>query len=189
MIQITGDPSAERTAPPRSTHVRLACRLLLLDPARGKERLMKIQQHDGVVVDAAGIRQASAGGRGVARGEGRCQMSGCGCSPTPSLYRDPRGRQPRRWDLPRGAAAKGGGVPPKASGGAPSPRVPNPRRRGGPRGAHQPTRGWFPRHFSPWGPPGQVDPPGGPPEPLRWSRSNTGIPANIFGDRMMTSHI
>ena len=35
-------------------------RLLLLDPARGKERLMKIQQHDGVVVDAAGIRQGFA---------------------------------------------------------------------------------------------------------------------------------
>ena len=30
-------------------------RLLLLDPARGKERLMKIQQHDGVVVEVAGI--------------------------------------------------------------------------------------------------------------------------------------
>ena len=45
-------PSAERTAPPRSTHVRDGRRLLLLDPARGKERLMKIQQHDGVVVDA-----------------------------------------------------------------------------------------------------------------------------------------
>ena len=27
-------------------------RLLLLDPARGEERLMEIQQHDGVVVDA-----------------------------------------------------------------------------------------------------------------------------------------
>ena len=52
VIQITGDPSAERTAPPRSTHVRDGRRLLLLDPARGKERLMKIQQHDGVVVDA-----------------------------------------------------------------------------------------------------------------------------------------
>ena len=35
-------------------------RLLLLDPARGKERLMKIQQHDGVVVDAAGLRQGFA---------------------------------------------------------------------------------------------------------------------------------
>ena len=71
VIQITGDPSTERTAPPRSTHVRLGRRLLLLDPARGKERLMKIQQHDGVVVDAAvtaaGLRRASARGRGVAR--------------------------------------------------------------------------------------------------------------------------
>ena len=35
-------------------------RLLLLDPARGKERLMKIQQHDGVVVDAAELRQGFA---------------------------------------------------------------------------------------------------------------------------------
>ena len=60
VIQITGDPSAERMAPPRSTHVRSAWRLLLLDPARGKERLMKIQQHDGVVVDAAGLRQGFA---------------------------------------------------------------------------------------------------------------------------------
>ena len=31
--------------------------VLLLDPARGKERLMMIQQHDGVVVDAAELRQ------------------------------------------------------------------------------------------------------------------------------------
>ena len=35
-------------------------RLLLLDPARGKERLMEIQQHDGVVVDVAGLRQGYA---------------------------------------------------------------------------------------------------------------------------------
>ena len=68
VIQITGDPSAERTAPPRSTHVRDGRRLLLLDPARGKERLMKIQQHDGVVVDAgvtaAGLRRSTTRGRG-----------------------------------------------------------------------------------------------------------------------------
>ena len=61
VIQITGDPSTERTAPPRSTHLRKQPRLLLLDPARAKERLMKIQQHDGVVVDAgvtaAGLRR------------------------------------------------------------------------------------------------------------------------------------
>ena len=77
MIQITEDPSAERTAPPRSTHIRLGRRLLLLDPARGKKRLMKIQQHDGVVVEAtvisAGLRQALGDG-GVSReGEGEAR--------------------------------------------------------------------------------------------------------------------
>ena len=60
MIQITDDPSAERTASLRLTHVRSSDVLLLLDPARGKERLMEIQQHDGVVVDVAGSRQGFA---------------------------------------------------------------------------------------------------------------------------------
>ena len=72
MIQITDDPSAERTAPPYSTHVRLGRRLLLLDPAREEEKLMEIQQHDGVVVEVAGSRQGFAkrkrGGGGVTRG-------------------------------------------------------------------------------------------------------------------------
>ena len=44
-------------------------RLLLLDPARGKERLMEIQQHDGVVVEAAvisaGLHQAQREGEVV----------------------------------------------------------------------------------------------------------------------------
>ena len=87
VIQITDDPSAERMAPPCSTHVRLGRRLLQLDQARGKERLMKIQQHDGVVVDAAGIpaglRQASAGGRGVARGKGGAKCKGAAALPPP----------------------------------------------------------------------------------------------------------
>ena len=34
--------------------------LLLLDPARGKERLMMIQQHNGMVVDAAELWQGFA---------------------------------------------------------------------------------------------------------------------------------
>ena len=59
---------------------------------------MKIQQHDGVVVDAAGIpaglRQASTGGRGVARGKGGAKMQGAVSLPPPSLYRVPRGRRP-----------------------------------------------------------------------------------------------
>ena len=56
---------------------------------------MKIQQHDSVVVDAAGIpaglRQASAGGRGVARGKGGAKCKGAASLPPPSIYRVPRG--------------------------------------------------------------------------------------------------
>ena len=56
---------------------------------------MKIQQHDGVVVDAAGItaglRQASARGRGVARGKGGAKCKGAAALPPPSIYRVPKG--------------------------------------------------------------------------------------------------
>ena len=100
---------------------------------------MKIQQHAGVVVDAAGIpaglRQASVGERGVARGKGGAKCKGCGCPPSPYLYRglggaalgdeSPRGRRPR------------GGFPPSQVGGAPTPRVSNPRHRGA-RGSTSP---------------------------------------------------
>ena len=59
---------------------------------------MKIQQHDGVVMDAAvitaGLRQASARGKGVARGEGGAKSMGAAAPPPPSLYRAPRGRRP-----------------------------------------------------------------------------------------------
>ena len=54
---------------------------------------MKIQQHDGVVVDAvvilAGLRQASARGRGVARGEGGAKSMGA--TVLPPLYIGPLG--------------------------------------------------------------------------------------------------
>ena len=87
MIQITEDPSAERTTPPCSTHVWLGRRLLLLDPARGKERLMKIQRHDDMVVEAtvisAGLRQAQGDG-GVSReGEGEARGLGAATLPPP----------------------------------------------------------------------------------------------------------
>ena len=59
---------------------------------------MKIQQHDGVVVDAAeipaGLRQASAGGRGVARGKGGAKCKGAAALTPTSLYRDPKGGHP-----------------------------------------------------------------------------------------------
>ena len=90
------------------------------------------------------------------------------------------GRRPKRGRV---------ALPPKARGKLP-PRVPNPRRMGGgPRGAPQPTKGWFPSTFSPRGPPGQVAPPGGPPGPFRWSRYNTGNPRNFPGGRNLTSYI
>ena len=48
---------------------------------------MKIQQHDGVVVDAAaisaGLRQASARGRGGAWGEGGARDLGAAALPPP----------------------------------------------------------------------------------------------------------
>ena len=59
-------------------------RLLLLDPAREKERLMEIQQHDGVVVDAAvisaGLHQALREGEVLQR-EREAPGAGCGCPP------------------------------------------------------------------------------------------------------------
>ena len=72
---------------------------------------MKIQQHDGVVVDAAviaaGLRRASARGRGVAgeREAPRLEVR----QPSNPLYIGPLGgcAGPRRWDLLGGAAAKG----------------------------------------------------------------------------------
>ena len=102
---------------------------------------MEIQQHDGVVVEVAGIsaglRQASARGRGVAGGEGGARGCGAAALPPPTIYRDPWGA-PALGDQiskagwrPRG---KGGGFPPKPSGAPPTPRVSNPRRRGRPKG-------------------------------------------------------
>ena len=69
--------SAERTAPPRSTHVRDGRRLLRLDPARRKERLRKAAptaaRRRGVV-GAAVLRQGFAKHvrrrRGVGEGRG-----------------------------------------------------------------------------------------------------------------------
>ena len=95
---------------------------------------MKIQQHDGMVVDAAvitaGLRQASARGRGVAGGEGGARGCGAAALPPPTIYRPPGGGAGHRTHL-HGGGGQGGCLAPKASGGAPSPRVPNPRRMGG----------------------------------------------------------
>ena len=87
---------------------------------------MKIQQHDGVVVEAmvisAGLCQALGDG-GVSR-EGEGEARGLGAQPSlpPTIYRGPGGAAaPWRSHL-RGAAAKGGGLPPKPSGAPPHPQ-------------------------------------------------------------------
>ena len=85
-------PSAERTAPPRSTHVRDGRRLLRLDPARKKERLRKAAPRAARrrgAVGAAVFRQSFAEHvrrrRGVGEGRG-CALS-CGVPALPSpLY-------------------------------------------------------------------------------------------------------
>ena len=62
-------------------------RLLLLDPARGEERLMEIQQHDGVVVEVAGIspglRQAQREGEVSREGEGGARAWIAAALPSP----------------------------------------------------------------------------------------------------------
>ena len=157
---------------------------------------MEIQQHDGVVVEAAGIsaglRQAQREGEVSREGEEGARGLGAAALPPPTIYRVPRGGAgPRRSNLLGGAAAKGGGVSPKACG-APLPphtSVSTLGAGGGPRGAHQPTMGWLPSHFSPWGPPRWVAPPGGPPGPFRWSRYSTVDPRNSPDGRNCTSYI
>ena len=62
----------------------------------------------------------------------------------PTIYRTPGGAPALEMGISQGGGGQGGGVPPKASGAPPHPRVSNPRRRGAQGGAYQPTRGWFP---------------------------------------------
>ena len=96
VIQITDDPSAERMAPPRSTHVQPGDVSYALIQQGEKERLMEIQQHDGVVVEVAGFQQGFAkrcGRREMCHGRER-EAPGlrCGCPPFPPLYIGPRER-------------------------------------------------------------------------------------------------
>ena len=77
VIRITEDPSTERTAPPRSTHVRNSHVSFFLDPARGKERLREMAPAaarrrgvDGAAVLRQGFAKHYGGGGGVGEGEG-----------------------------------------------------------------------------------------------------------------------
>ena len=118
---------------------------------------MEIQQHDGVVVEAAvispGLRQAQREGEVSREGEGGARGLGAAALPPPSLYRGPGGRRPPEIPSQGGRRPRGGTCPPSQVGRPPPLGFPTLGAGGGPRGAHQPTRGWFPSHFSPWGPP------------------------------------
>ena len=91
---------------------------------------------------SAGLRRASARGRGVAGEEGGAK----GCSTAalpPPLYIGPLGgRRPQEMGSQGGAAATRGGrgcLAPQGKWGAPHPRVSNPRRRGEAHGGRPST--------------------------------------------------
>ena len=174
-------------------------RLLLLDPARGEERLMEIQQHDGVVVEVAGSQQGFSkrcGRREMCHGRER-EAPGLryGCSSFSPLYIGPRERgraQPCPFlqgrVRPRGEES----ILPKA-----------PRRCLPPLGLFLSLISWrmgllglVPlAHIGQGAPPQPMWPPraGGPPwwtpGPLRHSRYNTDKVRNFSGDQNKTSHI
>ena len=90
---------------------------------------MKFQQHDGVVVDAAGSRQAFAkrkrGGE-VLRREREAPRARVRLPSLPPLYIGALGRTgPRAMDL-QGGSSQGVAPPPSQVGGAPLPRVSQP---------------------------------------------------------------
>ena len=99
---------------------------------------MEIQQHDGMVVEVAGIpaglRQAQAGGRGVTGGRGRRQGLGAAALPPPTIYRGPGGRRPPWRSHLRGGGGQGGGLPPRQVGRPPPLGFPTLGAGGGPRG-------------------------------------------------------
>ena len=84
---------------------------------------MEIQQHDGVVVEVAGIpaglRQAQAGGRGVAGGEGGARSCSTTALPPPTIYRGPWGGGAGPLEIPsEGGGGSQGVASPPSQGGA-----------------------------------------------------------------------
>ena len=79
---------------------------------------MKIQLHDGVVVDAGRHRSRASPlyckRERCSRGEGGAKTQGCSAPslPPPPLYRLPKGGAgPRRWDLLGGRRPRGWSAP------------------------------------------------------------------------------
>ena len=160
---------------------------------------MEIQQHDGVVVEVAGFQQGFAkrcGRREMCHGRER-EAPGLrlGCHPFPPLYIGPRERgEAQPWPFLQGRVRpREESILPKA-----------PRRCLPPLGLFLSLISWRmgllglvplahigqgAHPYSPCGPPGQVDPLGGPPDPFRHSRYNTDNARNFSGDQNKTSHI
>ena len=99
---------------------------------------MKIQQHDGVVVDAAGFRQGFA--KHKREGEvlqGEREAPGAVLllpSLPPTIYRGPGGA-PATLEIPsEGGGGQGGGLPPRQVGRPPPLGFPTLGAGGGPRG-------------------------------------------------------
>ena len=159
---------------------------------------MEIQQHDGVVVEVAGFQQGFAkrcGRREMCHGRER-EAPGLRLllpSLPPTIYRA-KGEGGAALALPpRKGAAREESILPKA-----------PRRCLPPLGLFLFLISWRmgllglvplahigqgAHPYSPCGPPGQVDPLGGPPDPFRHSRYNTDNARNFSGDQNKTSHI
>ena len=171
MIQIIGDPSAERTAPPRSTHVQPGDVSHALIQQGERERLRKTPSSSSTTAwwrwRSVAILQGFAKHRGrggvLGRGGGLRQNLWCGCPPTPHIYRGKgEGGRPPQIQSEEGAAARGVALPPKARGAPPPFRVPQNPRRMGPRGWRPAHLGLVPFHLQPIRPSGA----GGP---TRWT--------------------
>ena len=128
---------------------------------------MEIHQHDGVVVEVAGFRQGFAercGRREMCHGRERERPGAWVHSPpSPPLYIGCLGGAPALGDLiSKGGGGQGVASPPSQVGGAPTPRVSNPRRRGWAKGGAPAHQGLVPLPLQPMGPSGI----GGP---TRWT--------------------
>ena len=158
MIQIIGDPSAERTSPPRSTHVQPGDVSHALIQQGERERLGKTPSRSSTTAwwwwRSVAILQGFAkhrGRGGLGRGGGLCQNLGAAALPPPHIYRGKgEGGRPPQIQSEEGAAAKGGCLAPQGKGGAPPLGFPQTLGAWALRGVGaQPTKGWFPSTCSP----------------------------------------
>ena len=141
VIQITDDPSAERTAPPRSTHMQPGDVSHALIQQGERERLRKTLSSSSTTEwwwwRSAVLQQGFAkhyerrGGREVGLRLGRERLVRW-AAPKPPLYIGGRERGRRPRVSPRGAAARADGISPlgdlapKPGGGNPRWGAPNP---------------------------------------------------------------